>query len=162
MKRFAFRLQRVLDIKSTIEKVKNRDFLAAYSEFQRAITKLKDIVSTRNKYQDNLHKLEKEGIELTSINFYFRYFRMLENQISYQHRMIDIAKEEMEKRRLILLDAVKERKILERLKEKKREQFNYEIAKDEQMVSDEISGVKFFHEKNDPNSLIRFDLKGVV
>jgi len=162
MKRFDFRLQRVLDIKSTIEKAKNRDFLAAYGEFKKAVNKLQNIVDTRNKYQKNLHNLEKEGIEIISINFYIRYFQMLENQISFQHRMIEIAKDEMEKRRLFLIDAVKERKILERLKEKKREQFNYEIGKEEQIVSDELSGVKFFHEKNDPNSLIGFDLKGVV
>lgn len=162
MKRFDFRLQRVLDIKSTIEKAKNRDFMAAYGEFQKAVNKLQNIVDTRKKYQINLYNLEKEGIEITSINFYIRYFGMLENQISYQHRMINIAKEEMEKRRLILLEAVKERKILERLKEKKREQFNYEIGKEEQMESDEISGMKFFHEKNDPNSLSGIDLKVAV
>lgn len=162
MKRFNFRLQRVLDIKSTIEKVKNRDFLTANNEFQKAVNKLQKFVDTRNKYQENLHQLEKKGIEITYINFYFRYFRMLENQISFQHRMIDIAREEMEKRRLILIDAVKERRILERLKEKKREQYNYEFSIEEQLLSDEISGRKFFHEKNNPFSLREIDLQGTV
>lgn len=162
MKRFNFRLQRVLDIKSTIEKVKNKDFLTANSEFLKAVNKLQKFVDTRNKYQENLHQVEKKGIEITYINFYFRYFRMLENQISFQHRMIDIAREEMEKRRLILIDAVKERRILERLKEKKREQFNYEFSKEEQLLSDEISGRKFFHENNNPFSLRGIGLQGTA
>lgn len=162
MKRFNFRLQRVLDIKSTIEKVKNKDFLTANSEFLKAVNKLQEIVGTRNKYQENLHQVKKKGIEITYINFYFRYFRMLENQISFQHRMIDIAREEMEKRRLILIDAVKERRILERLKEKKREQYNYEFSKEEQLLSDEISGRKFFHENNNPFSLRGIGLQGTA
>ena len=150
MKRFNFRLQRVLDIKNTIEEAMRRDFLAARAELQKMVDKLKEIVRTLARYQNKLHALEKKGIDLQEINFYYRYFQSLEGQISYQNRMIGIAREEMEKRRSILVEAVKERRILERLKERKFEQYLFEAGKEEQFTIDEISGGKFFQQKNNP------------
>ena len=54
MKRFNFRLQRVLDIKNTIEEAKRRDFLAAQSEYQKAVSKLQEFLNTLYKYQNKL------------------------------------------------------------------------------------------------------------
>lgn len=159
MKRFNFRLQRVLDIKLTVEKAKNRDFLAAYGEWQKTVNRKEGLITTIKEYLEKLHIRKIEGAEIHEIKFFLRYFQMLENQISFQYRMIDIANEEMEKRRAILIEAVKDRKILERLRDKKQVQYFLEYEKEEQLVSDEISGGKFFHNKKDSNPLSMVEIE---
>ncbi|MFC1513499.1 flagellar export protein FliJ [candidate division KSB1 bacterium] len=146
MKRFNYRLQRVLDIKNTIEEVKRRDFLTAQSKLIDEENELKKIFEIRENYQKDLSEQEKREIDLKIIQLYYNFFNSLELRMKYQNNMINLAKEEMEKRREILVEAVKETKVLEKLKEKKLEEYNYEAGKEEQSINDEISGGQFFKE----------------
>lgn len=147
MKRFNFRLQRVLDVKNTIEEVKRRDFLTADNKYQNEVAQSQKYLNTLEKYQNELYEVEKRGLDIQYINLFYRYFQTLSFQISYQHRVIELAGEEREKRRAILLEAVKERKILEQLKHKRFDQYLFELGKEEQFNIDEISGGKFFQRK---------------
>ena len=153
MKRFKFRLQRVLDIKHTIEEVKRRDFLATQNERDKAKNKLHEIVLTRNRYTDDLYAREKKEINLREINLFYRYFMVLESQIKRQHELIRLANGEMEKRRLILIEAVKERRILERLKEKKYSGYMTASLMEEQNLLDDMAGGKIFQQKNNPMNM---------
>ena len=98
MKRFNFRLQRVLDVKNTIEEVKRGDFLTAYNKYKNQVALLQKYLNTLGKYQNELFEVEKSGLDIRYINLFYRFFQSLSYQISYQQRMIELAKEEMEKR----------------------------------------------------------------
>jgi len=162
MKRFNFRLQRVLDVKNTIEEVKRRDFLAAHNKYQNEVAQLQKYLNTLEKYQSELYEVEKRGLDIQHINLFYRFFHSLSYQISYQHRMIELAGEEREKRRMFLIEAVKERKILEQLKQRRFDQFLFEVSKEEQFNIDEISGGKFFQRKNKPVPYSGTEFQGIV
>lgn len=162
MKRFNFRLQRVLDVKSTIEEVKRGDFLTAYNKYKNQVALLQKYLNTLGKYQNELFEVEKSGPDIRYINLFYRFFQSLSYQISYQQRMVELAKEEMEKRRSILVEAVKERKILEQLKQKRFDQYLFEVGKEEQFNIDEISGGKFFQRKNKQLPFSGIELQGNV
>lgn len=147
MKRFNFRLQRVLDAKRTIEEVKRSDFLAADNEHKKKIRELKDYYDTLAHYQSELYTLDKSLLEVQILNLYYSYFDALSHRIEYQKGLIETARQEMEKRREKLLEAVKDRKVLENLKQKKYDNYMYEVEKEEQSLLDEISGGKFFQKK---------------
>ncbi len=158
MKKFRFRLQRVLDIKHTIEEARRRDFLAAQNEHDKAVAKLNDVKRNRSKYIDMLYTREQDEINVLEINMYYRYFQMLEHQIARQFELIKLACEEVEKRRVILVEAVKDRRIIERLKEKKFSSYMKETLSDEQFISDDLAGGKFFQQKNNP---VNISIQGV-
>jgi len=143
MKRFAFRLQRVLDVKNTIEEVKRRDFLAADNEYRKKIDELKENYLELSRYQDQLKTKSREEISTQVLNLYYSYFNVLAGRIEYQKKLIELARQEMEKKREHLIAAVKERKILEKLKEKQFGQYQKEFGAEEQKMLDEVSGNKF-------------------
>jgi len=149
MKRFNFRLQRVLEIKEILEEVKRRDFLAAGYEHRKKVDALREFYGTLARYQTALHVLEKKGITAQHFNLYYRFFDALIRRIEFQKGLIETARQEMEKRREYLLGAVKERKILENLRQKKYTQYLYETDKEEQYHHDDISGSAFFQRKQD-------------
>jgi len=153
MKRFQFRLQRVLEIKETIEEAKRRDFSSAFNQYQKKLYELNEMIQTLRKYQNELYEIERNGVDLHRFLYYFRFFTSFKSQILYQERMVKIANTEMEKRRTILIEAVKERKIIERLKEKKFQQYHYEAGKEEQFHLDDISSGKVYQRMNKNNYL---------
>jgi len=153
MKRFRFRLQRVLEVKETIEEAKRRDFSAAFNQYLKNVNDLNQTITTLHRYQNELYEAEQKGIDLQRFLYYFRFFNAMKKQIIYQERMVKIARDEMEKRRAKLLEAVKERKILERLKEKKLDQYKYESGKEEQFHLDDVTGGKVHQRINKRNYL---------
>jgi flagellar FliJ protein len=142
MKKFNFRLQRVLDIKGTIEEVKRRDFNLARMKHSEEVKTLMELQNQENFFRTKLNETRAKGSNLRQINIFYRFFAYLSGQKAYRRKLIETAREEMEKRREILIEAVKEKKVLERLKEKKLLEYNFELNKEEQANMDEISGVK--------------------
>ena len=142
MKKFNFRLQRVLDIKGTIEEVKRRDFNVARNKHSEEVKNLMDLQNQENFFRGKLNELRSKGSALRQVNIFYRFFAYLSGQKVYRRNLIETAHEEMEKRRAILLEAVREKKVLERLKEKKLLEYDFEVNKEEQAAIDEISGVK--------------------
>ena len=64
-------------------------------------------------------------------------------KIEEQMQNINKAKEIVEEKRLALLEAMKERKVLETLKEKEKENYFKEELKNEQKIIDEIVSYKY-------------------
>ena len=141
MAKFHFRLQSVLNVKTQQEdNLKN--------ELGKAIQKLeaeKRILSS----------LERASLELTAefnekarkstvhkLIEYNGYLSLLTSKIKLQKENVNQAALNVDKVREELVKAVKERKILDRFKEKKLEEFRLEQNKLEQKTNDEIVSYK--------------------
>lgn len=142
MKKFRFRLQRVLDVKNTIEEVKRRNFLTAQQEHDLKVMQKQEMYRTLGHHQTKLREIQ-DDLTTQVLNYYYNYFTMMLKEIEYQQGLIDLAREEMEKRREELIESVKERKILEKLKDKKHAEYVHEFNYEEQKILDELSGSKF-------------------
>lgn len=134
---FKFRLQRILNHKEDIEKQKKEvfgsltiklseeeDILQAMEEERFATVKK----SNEEKNQGNIIKLK----------YYNNYLKMLKERIERQADVIERLKVEVEIAKLDMLDAVKETKAFEKIKEKDYEEFLYEEKKNEEKVIDSI------------------------
>jgi len=148
MKRFNFRLQRVLDVKNTIEEVKRRNFLTASSEHEKRVRILEVYVQTLYKYLDELRTKHKKTLSSQDINLYYNYFESMSRLIEFQKKEIENARVELEKMREELIAAVKDRKIIERLKERQFRNYLKEVDMEEQKHLDEVSGISFFKKAN--------------
>jgi flagellar FliJ protein len=134
-----FKLEQVLNYRCEIEKMRKQEFASAKREFEHA---------------DDRLRREKEGVETVSEEFFHRQgelesiqeIRMYVDFIARKRADIVNQKERLDQlgnivndRRAFLLDATKDKKVLESLKEKKAKEFKLMMEHKEQSFVDEIS-----------------------
>jgi flagellar FliJ protein len=134
-----FELEQVLNYRREIEKVRKLDFVSAKLELEHA----NDVL---DKHENHVEVLTKEfssrQTELNSIEEMRRYadfFARKREDIKNQKERIDQLDVVMSDRREVLLDATRDKKVLESLKEKKAREFKLEMAQKERAFLDEIS-----------------------
>lgn len=143
MAKFIFNMQSLLNIKEKLED-------KSKTEYGKALNKLEEekniLLSLENKKRENILSF-KQSISLSvkpnyidSIN---KYISFIDKKIEEQQENIDKAKKFVEEKRLQLLEAIKQRKVLEALKEKEKENYFKEELKREQKVIDEIVSYKY-------------------
>ena len=147
MAQFSFRLQSVLKVKIQQEdNLKNelgkaiRKLESEKLKLARLKTALDDLVAEFNEKtkKTTVHKL----IE------YNEYLSLLTSKIKFQKENVNCAALNVDKIREELVKAVKERKILDKFKEKKLEEYLLEQKKLEQKTNDEI--VSYNHKDSSP------------
>jgi flagellar FliJ protein len=134
-----FELEQVLNYRCEIEKVRKLDFVSAKLELEHANVVL-------NQHESHVDELTKEfctrQTELNSVEEIRRYadfFARKREDIKNQKERIDLLGNVMSDRRDDLLDATRDKKVLESLKEKKAREFRLEMAQKERAFLDEIS-----------------------
>ena len=139
MKAFKFSLQRILDVRILREEIKRKE--------------LAEAVSAELKECDTLHSLEDEGeivkdrvrgrilstLNPTEMMMYYNYAQQIDHTIGSQLRRIEEARTQVEEQRTLLLEAVKEKKAIEKLQERQWERYQSELNKEEQAFLDEIA-----------------------
>ena len=144
MKKFRFRLQKVMEYKEEIEKQRKLELSKSKQRVYDEEEKLKQLrrrdSACRKQIQE---KGMAERIDPREMDLYYQYLKVLEAQMKHQNGCILGAKEVMEEKRQILLEATKERKILEKLKEKKHVEYSSDMARRERFVLDDLSSTAF-------------------
>jgi flagellar protein FliJ len=139
MKKFRYRLQKILSLKTTLKKQAQKDFAAAESELSRQTNILESIKSElairlKNEKQARCEKLDLKQISLTQ-----QYFGQLSFLIKHQIHVVTKSKKTVEDRRRDLLAASKEKRKYERLKEIRKEDYNRELEMALQKETDEFA-----------------------
>lgn len=134
---YKFKMEKVLEYKSSVEKNKVEDFAR--------ISQKLDIE------QEHLSNLEvqfdaKKRERLTDVNglkMQFLYREKLKSELVHQKKKVDEFVHKANDARDILIEARKDRKIMELLKDKDREKFNRELLIREQKELDDFSVMRF-------------------
>lgn len=149
MAKFSFRLQSVLNVKTQQEdNLKN--------ELGKAIRRLEAEKSKLLKLEGALHDLIAEFNEKAKQSTVYKliefneYLSLLTSKIKIQKENVNCAALNVDKVREDLTQAVKERQILDKLKEKKKEEYFQEQKKLEQKTNDEI--VSYSHKEHRESS----------
>ena len=140
---FKFKLQSYLGVKEKIEDQKKLEYGKALKKLdeERQIKielenkKAESVLVFRKSIQDGIKPLE-----LRNFNYYIDF---LKEQIKQQIILIEIAEKEAEKKRLELVEAMKQRKMLETLKENDKEAYNKQEMQKEQKIVDEIVSYQY-------------------
>ncbi|HON77964.1 MAG TPA: flagellar export protein FliJ [Spirochaetota bacterium] len=131
MKKFQFKLQKLLDIREAREKeVKNE--LAALLNIQNA---------ERMKQEEYRRKMAEERakftVKLKSGKFSYAESMMFERFVEFANKVIDAAQDridsmegEISRVRAKLVEASREKKVVERLKERQWEEYQYEVNRE--------------------------------
>lgn len=142
MARFRFRLQSVLNIKEKVEDLKKNEFgkaMAALAEAQRVKAEME---AARDSCINDFRRGINEGIDPVAFTRYNLFIENVKTAIKRQEFVVEQCEAFVEQKRQELVEAMRDRKTLETLRENDFEEFLIEEKKQEQKDVDEIVSYK--------------------
>jgi len=147
MKKFSFKLQKVIDVKESMEKKKMIELAEAEHQLSLERKKLEGLVTKIYDYKKEYDKKKKDGpITASEAGLFIRYIEKLTEDMRMQKQNIKIKEEQAKVKREELISVVKDKKILEKLKERKFTDYQRDALRKEQNFLDEISAIKVARE----------------
>jgi flagellar FliJ protein len=139
MKRFKFRLQRVLDVRAQIRDEARQELVRRNNERDHELSVLRYLE------QEYLNNALVDGGTYSASDLLAKgvYSERLEVAIEHQQVVVQQAIAKAEEALDAYIEASKEAKAIEMLREKKLEEFKEEVLKEEAAVLDEIALQKF-------------------
>ena len=139
MKKFRFRLEKVLRVKEIKEKAKMKE-VAVINRKILSLTKEHQDNNIRSVNMTEKISSQRQGItNSTDLKRSLAYMEVLKKESTVIEVSIAMAKHDIDKKRKELLKINNDKKVIQKLKEIKLEQFNKEILANEQLENDEIS-----------------------
>lgn len=136
---YKFSMEKILDWREDLEKASMERFALTQNELNQEKLKLSNLYKEYKSLKERFVKYKSAN----EIKQYQLYKSDLEKKIELQIQVVEEKTNELEERRLELVDAQKNRKIMEKLKEKDYENYKEKENLEEQKFLDEISVVKY-------------------
>lgn len=135
MEKFVFKLQKVLDYKFEIEEKKKDEFVKAQKKLLFEKNKLENLIERKKSaVEDKSNYKSKLDYQLL-----LNYIDFMDNKIENQMAEIKKAEDEFAIKKDELIKSTADRKVIERLKEKAKDEFNLEIGQKEQKLNDDFA-----------------------
>ncbi len=138
MKKFKFRFEKLLSYRRYLEKQKQRELAAIQNMEMQQRRKLKHIAADRSTHQKQERQHLRGKIYPDRLRGFTRYYLLLNKmEISGQEVLRQIEKE-VDKKRGELIEASKQKKIYEKLKERHRSRYDRQLNLLLQKENDEV------------------------
>jgi flagellar FliJ protein len=155
VKGYKFRFESVLKSKKVIVD----DLASKTARAQRILAlekkKLNDFKHRETQCVRDLTRLQVGSVNVGEVKRCHRYLQQLGNAVKEQNKLVEEILVRVEMLRKMLIEAEKERRILEKLDEKDKEEFLRNLSKKEQELLDEI-GINKFVQKNTRGQSLRY------
>lgn len=148
MKKFRFRLERMLQLKAHREKEKQKLLGAATQKVVNQETALELIGENRRVAQSRQRPHLQGRINTSMMTMYSRYYLQLKKDDLAGHELLNAFEKEREDKRQDLVEATKEKKIYEKLKERRLEAYYKEYKLASQKEQDEVASQMLTHKKS--------------
>ena len=143
MPRFQFRLQQYLRVKEQIEEQKELEYAKALRLVAEEKAKLAEMRQNLAETVESLRKAVSKSIAPMEIRRYNNTIERLKHNIKVQEERVRAAEAHAEEKRQELVQAMKERKALEIVKENQHEEFMREADLAERKQVDELVSFKY-------------------
>ena len=147
MKLFRFTLQRLLDVKEAMQQMVE----VRLGDAQRKLDQNKGIfkeLETKLKEQTReIEEMSQRNTNRKELSVRLRYIGWLDKQALRQKKNVCKCEAEVEEIRQELLEVLKERKSLERLRKQEMQQWQHEAVRQERNEMDEIASTRFVHQR---------------
>lgn len=134
-----FQLQKVLNYRKEIEKVRKIEFDAAKRDFEDATEVLERHRAEADRARVEYNNKQAAVVNAAELQMYADFFRRKTGDIQSQSVQVDSLGREMTERREVLMDAAKDKKALELLKEKQQAALRRERAEKERAFLEELA-----------------------
>lgn len=143
MAKFVYRLQNVLDVKLKLESQAKTNFSMAVAKVNEEEEKLEQILLQKAGYEEEYRKKSTGRLNVMELKFARDNIEYIKGQIEIQKNVISMARKELEIARFRLNEAIKDRKIHEKLREKAFEDFVQEENDAEKKEIDQLVSFKY-------------------
>jgi len=152
MKQFQFRLQKVMETTKTKEEIKKRELAAALGRLRKNEAQLETLLDSLEQhimhYQSCCKRSALKVSELRNLSGYTEKLRQdIQAQVKKTAQLTETARLIREK----LLEITKDKKVLEKLKDRKYEEFKKKLRSMEQKFMDEVSARSYANGNNKTN-----------
>ncbi|MEZ7891006.1 MAG: flagellar export protein FliJ [Candidatus Wallbacteria bacterium] len=139
MKKFVFNLELVLKLRKKEEEKITQELAAAQIRYQQIMEEIKGVEAQISLNYANLKKIYSGNIDIAMITSIKLYLEKLKRDRAMLEEKAEEAASEVEEVKKRLLEAVKNRKIIEKHKENEYEKYRAEFLKNDNLIIDEIS-----------------------
>ena len=136
---FKFRLEGVLNYRRQIEENLERELADINKLLDIEKKRLISYKEERDRYQEEFRRRQVEGIGVDEIKLYFDFLDGLDKMIQDQDKIVSAVCKRADLKREELITAMKNRKILETIRERKCGEYQKKEIKSEQGLLDEIA-----------------------
>ena len=119
MKKFKFRLQKVSNTKQKQVKQKSSELAKLFHEKEVEESKLENMKVELTSIQDEIFQKSIEGCAVNELVDSQKYVELLIRNIKQQRKKIEAIDTQIEELKIVLLNLNKEKKVLEKLREKR-------------------------------------------
>ena len=137
MKSYKFKMDKVLEYRENVEKVKVEDFAKITHKLRTEEEHLKDLLETLEE------KKKVKQQDLYGMKMGFLYREKLKAEVDRQVSKVKEISVKAEAAQHVLIEARKDRKIMEMLKEKDQEKYRLDLLNTEQKELDDLSVMRF-------------------
>lgn len=142
MKKFKFKLEKVLKIRENRQEEMQILLAKAQDKRDAAVLELQQVRNHRDNISAKLEYFKEHPMGIEDLLIYQGYLDTLDVKVSHHLIKIQKLEEEVIKAREMLLQASKEKKMLESVRTKQKSRFNYELMRAENDFFDEIGTIR--------------------
>ncbi len=135
----SFKLEQVLSYRGEMEKLCKQEFATAKQGLEKASDELLREEEHVNELTQEFCNRQQDLDCIDDMRMYSDFFARKREEIKNQKERVEQLDREMNERREELLEATKDKKVLESLKQKKSDEFRQEMLQKERNFLDEIS-----------------------
>lgn len=144
MKKYSFRLQPVLDIREKALEDKRLEMAQVIQLLNEQQEGLERLIAKQASYKDELESLSlEEDLNVFALANFKNYMVNLQEQITQQEHNIENTKKALRVKQEAVNEALKDVKVLEKLKEKQSQKFYKDIEMKEANEIDDISTARY-------------------
>lgn len=138
MKKFTFGLDTVLDYKNQILSNLKLEHGKIIAELNQQESILEELKQKYLGYVNEFNEKKLSGITIIEARAFEMYIKQVDDQMKFQMQKIAQIRKLEEKKRQEVIEARKEAAAIEKLKEKKIEQYNKDVKKSEELFIEEF------------------------
>ena len=150
MKRFSFRFQRLLELKQRKEDQRKAELGEVMAIFNRELDQIASLKRSFGSYRRASLALPDQRLDASLLGINASYLLRLQREIGEQQEHIDRIESMVEDKRGKLLEATRERRVYEILKERAEEEHKRETMRQERIQLDEI-GEQLYVRRGSPD-----------
>ena len=141
-KRFNYNLQSVLKYREIMEQQEQEKFVEKQREYEeREAKRGRNKAFQAEKYTELREHMSSGYIDFQQLTVRKGHLEVLKDQVIEQEQKTEDSEKAKEEQREVLVQSVKERKVLDKDKEKKKDQWKKLMAKEDAKFLDEIGGI---------------------
>jgi flagellar FliJ protein len=135
--RFVFKLQALLNWKKNLEELSQMRLADKLKHLKTQEEEIQSLINHRSAYSQEINELSLKGLKVGEYVTYQQYFEESYRDLILKEAKKRLTIQEIEVERGNLIAFTKERKILEKLKEKRLKKYMYQLEKEDQIKNDE-------------------------